>query len=392
MRRMGMITTLALLVCGCWASSDMILKPVPVIAAAHQDARHIDKEFRVPMGKRLDIDLRTGGSLDISGWDNEVVKVDAILGGRDGEDCKVDFNESSSGLEIHSYYDGGRRNYSTNLRFEIKVPRRIDLNIDSMGGGVKITSVEGIIDGKTMGGELDLSNLKGEINLTTMGGKITLLNSDVNGRVHTMGGRVLLQDVTGNVKGSSMGGNVIYKNITNRAGVSTGDEVRISSMGGAIKVDTAPAGADVSTMGGDIIINSAARFIKAKTMGGNIHIGAIDGWVRATTMGGSVAVTMTGDPAQGQRDVTLSSNGGDITLTVPAGLSMDLDVEIAYTSNRKRDYQIISDFDIQRSETGDWDDSQGTPRKYIYGKGSIAGGKNRVTIRTINGDVYLKKG
>jgi hypothetical protein len=39
-----------------------------------------------------------------------------------------------------------------------------------------------------------------------------------------------------------------------------------------------------------------------------------------------------------------------------------------------------------------WDHSHGNPRKYIYGTGTIAGGKNRLQIETVNGDVYLKKG
>jgi DUF4097 and DUF4098 domain-containing protein YvlB len=352
----------------------------------------IEKEFKVAMGKRLDLNLKTGGSVEISGWDKELLTAKVYLDGRDWEDCKVDFKETSSGVQIHSSFIGKWRNHSTDVRCEIKVPKRFDLEIQTMGGEVSIMNVEGEISGKTMGGKLQLSGLKGKIDLTTMGGNITLTSSDLDGKVHTMGGQVLLQDVKGSVKGSSMGGNVIYKNVTNREGKSTGEEVRISTMGGDINVDDAPAGAEVHTMGGDINIRRAAQFVKAKTMGGDIDIDAIDGWVQATTMGGDVTVTMVGDPEKGRRDVELVSMGGDITLTVPAGLSMEFDIELAYTKESRRNYKIINDFEMQQETSKEWTYERGSPRKYIYGTGSVAGGKNKIRIETINGNVYVKKG
>jgi hypothetical protein len=101
---------------------------------------------------------------------------------------------------------------------------------------------------------------------------------------------------------------------------------------------------------------------------------------------------MVGNPAQGRRDVDISSKGGDITLTVPEGLSMEVDITLAYTRNARKTYRIISDFDLHEEESRDWDYDQGTPRRYLFATGSIAGGKNRIRIETINGDVYLKKG
>ena len=129
-------------------------------------------------------------------------------------------------------------------------------------------------------------------------------------------------------------------------------------------------------------------------MGGDISIDQVDGWVQAETMGGDVSVTMIGNPAEGKRDVTISSKGGDITLTVPPALSMDVDITLAYTDERWHDHKachIESDFDLKEERTQNWDDDHGTPRKYIYGTGMIGGGKNKIRIETINGNVYLKK-
>lgn len=397
MRNRNFLIAFAVTLASLAAAACAAAASTPDAAAEPQrggETRQVERQFNVSSGKRLELDLETGGSIDITGWEQEAVSVRATLGGRDGAASVVDFRETGAGLEIHSRYEGGRNNYSTNIRFEIKVPRRFDIQFNTMGGGIRLDGVEGTFNGETMGGALDLSNLRGRLDLTTMGGNITLRGSEVDGKVSTMGGEVLFEDVKGDVKGSSMGGKVIYKNVTGRDGVSTGSEVRVSSMGGDIRIDDAPAGANLSTMGGDINVRSAAKFVRVKTMGGDINIESIDGSANATTMGGDVNVRMTGDPNDGHdRSVELTSMGGDIELTVPDGLSMDIYIEIARTKqNFGRDAQIISDFPLQQRESADWEYRHGTPRKYLYGTGQTAGGRNKIVIKTINGDVRLKRG
>lgn len=355
----------------------------------------IHKEFQMLPGKRLEMNLNTGGDIKITGQESNMVSIDVYFKGRDDKECKVDVDQTAAGPVISSRYQGRHRNHSTSLLFDVKVPKKFDLDLDSKGGAFTIDGVEGSLDGKTMGGQLHLTKLRGTVNFHTMGGNITLTQSNVDGEVKTNGGKVLLEDVVGNVNGHSMGGAVVYRNVTDRTGTGTGKMVKITTMGGEISVSDAPHGADVSTMGGDVQVHSAAKFVKAKTMGGDITIDEIDGWVEAQTMGGDVNVTMVGNAAEGRRHVDISSNGGDITLTVPGGLSMDVDIALAYTDDGwfgLQNFRIESDFEIQEDRSKEWDRPYGTPRRYIYGKGSINGGKNRIHIETINGNVYLKKG
>ena len=322
-------------------------------------AEDIHKEFTSAPGKRLEMHLSTGGSIEIEGIDGNKVIVDVSSRGRDDDDNKIEFEETAEGVIVTSHYSHWERNESGSLRFKVKVPKKYDLDLDSKGGGFTIAGVEGDLEGTTMGGALELTQLKGKVHFKTMGGEITLTKSEVDGEVKTNGGKVRLEDVVGNVSGHSMGGAVTYKNVTDRAGNGTGDVVKITTMGGEINVSDAPHGADLSTMGGDVEVHSAGSFVKAKTMGGNIKIGDINGEVQAETMGGDVDVTMTGNPAEGKRDVDLRSKGGDITLYVPAGLSMDVDISIAYTRNShydRKSFAIESDFDLTQDRTSDWDD------------------------------------
>jgi hypothetical protein len=209
--------TLALLV-GSGLLASTVVATNPHAASAGDEPQRINREFKASMGQKLEFESETGGSIDVTGWDNELISVEVYKGGRDAADCRIDFHETASGLKITSEYVGKGHNYSTNISFVVRVPKRFDLEFDSMGGGISICGVEGRFSGKTMGGGLTLNNLKGDINLLTMGGRITLTNSELDGRVETMGGGVLIENVLGNVRGSTMGGDVVRRNNGNSPG------------------------------------------------------------------------------------------------------------------------------------------------------------------------------
>jgi DUF4097 and DUF4098 domain-containing protein YvlB len=184
--------------------------------------------------------------------------------------------------------------------------------------------------------------------------------------------------------------------------------VRIAKMGGDIDVKDAPHGADLSTMGGNIHVGDVASFAKAKsmggvitidhakgsidaaTMGGEINIAHAEGALKASTMGGDISARVVGTSAE-ERDVELTSHGGTVTLTVPKDFPMDVRITLAYTKNAPRTYEIIDHIGLEQRETSDWDQSFGSPRKYIRAMGHVGTGLNHVVIKTTNGDVILKQ-
>jgi DUF4097 and DUF4098 domain-containing protein YvlB len=194
-----MIGTLVLALGSSGGSAGLVREPVATTSTTNAMQQR-ESEFKIPTGKKLDLQLQTGGSVNITGWDKEVVSIKLSTGGRDWQDCQFDANETPDGLQIVARYQGKQTSHSTSLHFEVQVPKQLDIQIESAGGN------------------LELKNLSGEVNLTTMGGNVLLLSSEISGKVETMGGQVVIQDVTGNIKGSSMGGEVKYINVTNREG------------------------------------------------------------------------------------------------------------------------------------------------------------------------------
>lgn len=370
-------------------SAAIVLGLVAPSAGAEETGR---REFRASSGQKLKLDLEAGGSVKIFGDGSGSVVVDHS----ECEGCTLEFDEGKDGLRLvtRALRHGGNQNTSVDL--EVHVPRRFDVAIDSAGGSVEIDGVEGTFEGQTMGGHLKLHDVRGEAKLKTMGGPIELTDSDLDGSLETMGGQVLFRDVVGDVRGSSMGGNVRYERVHRRNGKTatldrlgedevSDETVQITTMGGGIEVEDAPEGAAVHTMGGDIHIKDAQRFVRATTMGGDVVIDRADGSVQATTMGGNVEATVVGSGG----DVALQSMSGDITLTVPRGFGMDLDLEIAFTRDSDRNYRIESDLDLERDTSDEWDYGHGSPRKYLRAEGKAGSGKNRVTIKTVNGNIKI---
>jgi DUF4097 and DUF4098 domain-containing protein YvlB len=341
-----------------------------------------------PAGGNLSVELDTGGTVALSIWDREAVSVTTVRDDGDGRDAEVEVRERpGGGVLLTSRYTGDKQSHATSMRFDIKVPKRFDVRIASSGGAVSVTGLDGTISGHTNGGDLILSGARGRIDLSTGGGNVTLNASELDGQVSTGGGNVLFRDVKGNVQGRTGGGTVMRE----EAKSDTQDSLKISKGGGRIDIADAPKGASLETGGGSIHVGSSRHFIMAQTGGGDIIVDAVDGWVQATTGAGKVSVTMTGDPEKGKRDVSISSGNGDVTLVVPEGLSMDLDLKLAYTDTGGT-YRIDSDFPVERRATDEWSSAEGTARKYILGTGRIAGGRNRIKIHTVNGNIHLRKG
>lgn len=356
------------------------------------------REFRAAAGGKLVLDLETGGSVEIEGTGGSTVSVTYAL--TCSPACDIAFDETGGGLKITTSYREHKRNASSNVDLEIRVPRSFDVELDSMGGGLSIDGVDGTFIGETKGGELTLHDVKGAAKLVTMGGEIKVTDSELDGFLKTMGGEVTVENVTGDVRGSSMGGNVRYRNVRRKGGTiaspddlgkpiddASGDSVQISTMGGDVEIKDAPEGADLHTMGGNIVVEDARRFVRAKTMGGDITIGAVDGWVQAVTMGGDIEVNLTG----GGGDVTLTDMSGNVTLRVPPGFGMNLDLELAYTRNSSQEYRIEAPGGLKPTVSPDWDHGKGTPRKYIRTSGAVNGGGHKVKIETVNGNVTVKE-
>jgi hypothetical protein len=165
--------------------------------------------------------------------------------------------------------------------------------------------------------------------------------------------------------------------------------IRMSMAGGAISLAAAPDGARVTTGGGRIRIGQSGGEVYAMTGGGDIDIGPATGSVEAHTGAGDIRIELKG---AGAHSVNVTSGRGQVVLVVPRDLDATLELETAYTNNLGHKTRIVSDFPLQTSETADWNGSEGTPRRYVRARQTLGKGGGVIRVRTVNGDVVLKRG
>jgi beta-lactamase regulating signal transducer with metallopeptidase domain/DUF4097 and DUF4098 domain-containing protein YvlB len=396
----------------------------PVLTASAKDVTNIREDdnregasanHSIPAkpGEDLILELDTGGSVEVRGWDQPNVHVRSRLGGADWEDTRVEVDRVSGGVRVRSVHEGDDDSYSTSHAFEFKVPRRFNIRINSAGGGLDVYDVEGTFRGGTGGGNFVLEKVRGSASLTTGGGDIDVSDSDLSGMISTGGGTVRLSRVRGGLRGHSGSGPVIYAEGSAASGTdkTTGDLegvtidkshirvddeyqdrrglLHIQKAGGAVDLNEAPEGASISTGGGDIRVGRASGLVDASTGGGDVRIGPVAGSVEANTGAGDVHVILSKASGDDQ-SVDLWSGKGRIIVELPPDFAGRFELETAYTKKNPAT-RITSAWPLRTESTTDWDDEEGSPRRYVRAHGTVGNGEGVVRIKTVNGNIEVRK-
>jgi beta-lactamase regulating signal transducer with metallopeptidase domain len=388
------------------AHPDLVSEPVPRTVVESDAVRFritedstFERSVRASPGEQLELDLETGASVEVRGWDQHTVRVRGRLGGNDWSGTEVTLERTDGGVRLHAWQAGRRRSYSTSHAFEIMVPRRFDIHISSGGGGLILADVEGSFDGETGGGGLRIERAQGTARLSTGGGDIKVTESTLEGVVSTGGGTVVLSQVRGGLRGESGSGPVVRADggyggaaiAVDGAKIVAAGGLHVSKAGGAITLDAAPMGAEVSTGGGDVMIGRSSGFVSASTGGGDVRVGPVAGSVKATTGAGTVHVWIS--EAEGvEQLVDVMAGVGEVVLDLPPGLSARFELESGYTKSFGRRTRIESDWSLVQSETTFWDDSRGqTPRRYVRARGEAGRGGPLIRVRTTNGNITVRR-
>ncbi len=201
----------------------------------------ISKDFSVKSGGKLELDLETGASIKVEGWDKDAVNVQVEIED-DDKNIVFDFKQSGNDVVVTSEYKNDGKHNNSKVKVVVMVPSKYNVAYSTLGGSVSLKNVEGTFEGKTMGGSINLVSLKGNVEMETMGGSIDIKKCVLDGNVKTMGGSISVDDLEGDLDLSTMGGSIRQNNVRSKVGASA-KEVTISTMGGSIEVDEALNGA-----------------------------------------------------------------------------------------------------------------------------------------------------
>ncbi|HTB24988.1 MAG TPA: hypothetical protein VK711_06435 [Puia sp.] len=211
-----------------------------------------------------------------------------------------DFSVTASGNKLTAIAKSKKnfRNWNNQLSisYSIYVPVACATQLNTSGGGISISNLNGEQHFYTSGGGLEVKNLSGKIVGRTSGGGITVSDSKDNIDLETSGGGIEASHCSGEIRLNTSGGSLDLKDLNGN--------IRATTSGGSIDAEKITGEFNTNTSGGNISLTGISGSLEASTSGGNID----------------VQVTETG------KYVRLRNSGGSVHLEVPKGKGLDLDI------------------------------------------------------------------
>jgi len=281
---------------------------MPGMSGSDSSFNSSDKEYsfikEYAVSSPLTLNLSTsGGNINTVARDGNGIEVAFIVKKRNKvvdisleelkklADIEITQNDNSLTINIRQIHER-----QLSVGFSVKTPVNSSCNLNTSGGNISLSALNGKQDVNTSGGNIDLDKLTGTAIANTSGGNISISDSKATYNATTSGGNISLNDIEGKLKVSTSGGNIHANNVK--------PELNAGTSGGNIEVSNAEGPVDVNTSGGSITLDKIAGSVKAETSGGSIS-------ANITNLSGKLY---------------LETSGGGIRVTIPSGLGLDLDL------------------------------------------------------------------
>ena len=210
-------------------------------------------------GAPIAIDGRQNGGISVKGWDQGQVLVRARVQtgaptAAEAADLARQIRIETSGAKIHASGPENRKNYHWDVSYEVFVPRRADLSLETHNGGIAISEVNGKIDFNALNGGVVLRRVGGAVRgSTTNGGLVIELSGDRwDGEtldVKTTNGGIVLsvpENYSANLQtGTVNGGIIVDFPVTVQGRINKQLAVNLGSGGPTVKAMTTNGGVRV---------------------------------------------------------------------------------------------------------------------------------------------------
>lgn len=320
-----------------------VLAALPVLAADSSEEKTVSKSFTVEPGGELTVDADQGDIEILTGDKNtvEIVVEREVQGASESKAAsalkgnKLTFTKDGNKVSVESVTakaSHGLFSFShpnLNIHFHITVPKRFNTSLNTAGGNIKVSDLNGTVDAHSSGGDLTFAKIQGAVD------------------GHTSGGSVKATECADKLTVQSSGGNIVIKDFTGPS-------------------------ASADTSGGNVDVAGCAGALQVKTSGGNIAISAFSGAsAYADTSGGSISLDLEKQPTG---DCYLHTSGGNITAKMSDSLALNL---MASTDGGSVSSAIPVTVEGKQKEGS------------LIGK--INGGGPKLALRTSGGDIRVVK-
>ncbi len=409
-----------------WLTLLLIFNATPIAATAQKLSGSsgdyqtvVQKEFSVQPGGKLVME-NINGDVSVHTWTDNRVKIEETLridvftkGEAEEIIARAQSSYSAQGNTVLVHGLDGR--HRLEQRFDIMLPQKFDLSVQTSGGDIQVdelagkvdlttsggdielTTITGGVDVKTSGGDLTFKNIEGPILANTSGGDVTITNINGESEIKTSGGSIVVTDAKKNCQLHTSGGDIEIRNMAGdlRGFTSGGDisvigcsgKVEMKTSGGNLVLENLKGRVDAATSGGDIQGKGFGAPVTVATSGGDVDLSDVQAAVTAATSGGDIEVEITLKDFSQPHGVELRTSGGDIRVSLPEKIPANIIAEIRLNREDRmwKRYDIYSDFPLSKTQTEE------DRRQVIRSTGEINGGGDQILLQTSGGNIHILK-
>jgi DUF4097 and DUF4098 domain-containing protein YvlB len=312
-------------------TSSSAAAPAP---AARAGSNVLERTVRVPQGARFVLDT-DAGAVRVRGGSRADARLVATAASNVDLEAKatVEVRESADEVRIVFRRKKGPRSSwfglfgggsTTQVKFEVEVPARTPVRIETGGGPVDAAALRADASLRTSGGPIRVGDHQGRLSAETSGGSIGLEHVRGDATVRTSGGHIEAREIHGALQAVTSGGAIEVVRISG--------DLRAVTSGGPIRIQDAAGRVQAETSGGSV----QASFARGNAKGGSLESSAgsvrvsidpaVDLTIEASSSAGAVhaGLPVRGTVSRSAVRGTIGKGGSLLRLETSAG-SIDID-------------------------------------------------------------------
>lgn len=224
-----------------------VVLALPVMTFAdHDPVLEMDRTFQSYHGLTLYYQ-GISGDISVKTWNKDEVNIKVYANSSAKENMEIQLVDGSGGITINesSKYKSARSK-NTRLKYEITLPSRYNITVNTNSSDLAVMNLEGNIHVQSSSGNCQFDNITGTVTVSSASGDVITNNTNGNIHITTASGDLIHSMTTGKITLTTASGDVTVKDATESVSISStsGDVVFVCN-------ENNP-GASINTISGDI--------------------------------------------------------------------------------------------------------------------------------------------
>ncbi len=291
-----------------------------------------------PFESGATLSVRNGkGDVKIETWERDEISFDVEIVARArteeeaallADSVEIDVLNAEDGIRIESSLpnEEGELRGSWVANFEIQVPKKADLDIESRHGDTRTPEIDGEVAVRNSHGHTSVGDVKGALRLRQSHGNVTVASVDSEATVEVRHGNLTLKETSGRLSLRNQHGNATIGPIGKDLDLfSAHANTTIASVGGSIgsriRHTELHFEKDIQD---NLVLDASHGAFRGRRIGGDLTVTVRHGSVKADQVEGAVAIDSSHTPVEIGRvgkDASIKSGHARVELDFVGGVA-----------------------------------------------------------------------